>query len=123
VVAIKDLKGAAAGKKDPALYAAASQRWLEMNGRFHQTISDSSNNRFLARQILGVASGYARSVALSSAIGMNSFRLESTVLQHERILKALEEREPAKARRAMIEHILEASEFVIASFSNLNADD
>jgi DNA-binding GntR family transcriptional regulator len=45
------------------------------------------------------------------------------VLQHERILKALEEREPAKARRAMIEHILEASEFVIASFSNLNADD
>jgi DNA-binding GntR family transcriptional regulator len=123
VVAIKDLKGAAAAKNDPALYAAASQRWLEMNGRFHQTISDSSNNRYLARQIQGVASGYARSVALSSAIGMNSFRLESTVLQHERILKALEEREPAKARRAMIEHILEASEFVIAAFSNLNADD
>jgi DNA-binding GntR family transcriptional regulator len=113
----------AATRIDPKWLDEASHRWLEMNRRFHKTIAEASNNRYLARTIEEVTSGYARSVMLSSAIGMNSFRLESTVAQHERILKALEEREPAKARRAMIEHVLEAGEFVIASFANQATDD
>ncbi len=96
----------------------ASHRWLEMNGTFHRTIAESSNSRFLARTIQEVTSGYARSVMLSSAFGMNSFRIETTVMQHERILKALEARESARARRAMIEHVLEAGEFVFTSFAN-----
>jgi DNA-binding GntR family transcriptional regulator len=100
----------------------ASKRWLDMNARFHKAICESSNNRFLARTIQEVSSGYARSVMMASAIGMNSYRIDSTITQHERILKALEEREPAKARRAMTEHIIEGSEFVIASFANLEAD-
>jgi DNA-binding GntR family transcriptional regulator len=59
---------------------------------------------------------------LSSAFGMNSFRIESNIVQHERILKALEDREPARARRAMVDHVLESGEFVIASFANQMAD-
>jgi DNA-binding GntR family transcriptional regulator len=102
-----------------ASFEEASSQWLTMNARFHETICESSNNRFLARTIQDVTSGYARSVMLSSATGMNSHRIETTIAQHERILRALEEREPGKARRAMIEHILEASEFVIAAFANL----
>ena len=100
----------------------ASKRWLDLNAIFHKTICDSSNNRFLARTIQDVTSGYARSVMMASAIGMNSFRIDSTINQHERILKALEEREPAKARRSMTEHIIESSQFVIASFANLEPD-
>lgn len=103
-------------------FEEASKRWLDMNAIFHKAISDSSNNRFLARTIQDVTSGYPRSVMMASAVGMNSYRIDSTITQHERILKALEEREPAKARRAMTEHIIESSEFVIASFANLEAD-
>ena len=70
-----------------------------------------------------VTSGYARSMMLSSALSMNSFRIESNITQHEKILKALEDREPARARRAMVDHILEAGEFVIASFANQPTED
>jgi DNA-binding GntR family transcriptional regulator len=100
----------------------ASRRWLDMNAVFHKTICDSSNNRFLARTILDVTSGYARSVMMASAVGMNSYRIDSTITQHERILKALEDREPTRARRAMTEHIIEGGEFVITSFANLESE-
>ncbi len=100
----------------------ASRRWLDMNAAFHKTICDSSNNRFLARTIQEVTSGYARSVMMASATEMNSYRIDSTITQHEHILRALEEREPVKARRSMTEHIIESSEFVIASFANLEPD-
>jgi len=125
VQAVKELR--AAGSADRSVgssreqergFEKASHRWLEMNGTFHRTIAESSNSRFLARTIQEVTSGYARSVMLSSAFGMNSFRMETTVTQHERILKALEARESARARRAMIEHVLEAGEFVFTSFAN-----
>lgn len=103
-------------------FDSASRRWLDMNALFHKTICESSNNRALARTIQDVTSGYTRSVMMASAIGMNSYRIDATITQHERILKALEEREPAKARRAMTEHIIEGSEFVIASFANLEVE-
>jgi len=102
----------------PKWFEEAAQRWIDVNAKFHKTINDSSNNRFLARTVLDITSGYARSVLQSSALGMNSYRIESNIAQHERILRALEEREPAKARRAMVDHILESGEFVIASFAN-----
>jgi DNA-binding GntR family transcriptional regulator len=117
----------AAGRPGPGVdqgdsFKDASRRWLDMNAAFHKSICDSSNNRFLARTVQDVTSGYARNVMMASAVGMNSYRIDSTITQHERILKALEEREPAKARRAMTEHIIEGSEFVIASFANLASD-
>ena len=124
VQAVKELRGDrdSTSRADPKWFEQAAQRWIDMNAKFHKTINDASNNRYLARTILDVTSGYARSVMLSSAFGMNSFRIESNIVQHERILKALEDREPARARRAMVDHILEAGEFVIASFSNQTPD-
>lgn len=115
----RTLRTEASHSDAPRTFEDTSRMWLDMNARFHKTIMDSSNNRFLVRSISEVTSGYARSVMLSSAYGMNTYRIETTVAQHGKILKALEEREPGKARRAMTEHILEASEFVIASFQNL----
>jgi DNA-binding GntR family transcriptional regulator len=120
VRAVKELRGHrdSSSRTDPKAFAQAAQRWADINSKFHKTINDASNNRFLVRTILDVTSGYARSVMLSSALGMNSFRIEQNIVQHERILKALEDREPARARRAMVDHVLEASEFVIAAFSS-----
>jgi DNA-binding GntR family transcriptional regulator len=123
--AVRELRLAgsmAARGVDGKRFEMASHRWLEMNGTFHRTIAEASNSRVLARTIQDVTSGYARNVMLSSAFGMNSFRMDATVMQHERILKALEEREAAKARKAMTEHVLEAGEFVITSFANHEDD-
>ena len=119
VQAVKELRGDRdSASTDGRAFEQAAQRWADMNAKFHKTINDASNNRFLARTILDVTSGYARSVMVSSALGMNSFRMEQNIVQHERILKALEDREPARARRAMVDHIMEAGEFVIAAFAN-----
>jgi DNA-binding GntR family transcriptional regulator len=119
VQAVKELRGDRdSASTDVRAFEQAAQRWADMNAKFHKTINDASNNRFLARTILDVTSGYARSVMVSSALGMNSFRMEQNIVQHERILKALEDREPARARRAMVDHIMEAGEFVIAAFAN-----
>lgn len=128
VSAVKELRSdrngdTRASRVSPDWFQDASQRWIDMNAKFHKTICESSNNRYLARTIQEVTSGYARSVMLSSALSMNSFRIESNITQHEKILKALEDREPARARRAMVDHILEAGEFVIASFANQPAED
>jgi DNA-binding GntR family transcriptional regulator len=125
VQAVKELRQdrESATRVDPKLFEQAAQRWIDMNAKFHKTINDSSNNRFLTRTILDVTSGYARSVMLKSALGMNSYRIESNIVQHERILKALEDREPARARKAMVEHILESGEFVIASFAQHAPDE
>jgi DNA-binding GntR family transcriptional regulator len=128
VSAVKELRSDRGGdtrasRVSPDWFQEASQRWIDMNAKFHKTICESSNNRYLARTIQEVTSGYARSVMLSSALSMNSFRIESNITQHEKILKALEDREPARARRAMVDHILEAGEFVIASFANQPAED
>jgi DNA-binding GntR family transcriptional regulator len=105
-------------KLEAKAFQLASVRWIETNAMFHKTISESSNNRFLDRTLQDMASGYARTVMLSSALAMNSYRLDENIVQHERILKALEDREPAKARRAMVDHIVESEKFVIASFAD-----
>jgi DNA-binding GntR family transcriptional regulator len=125
VQAVKELRGDrdSTSRADPKWFEQAAQHWIDMNAKFHKTINEASNNRYLARTILDVTSGYARSVLLSSAFGMNSFRIESNIIQHERILKALEEREPARARRAMVDHVLESAEFVIASLANQTPDN
>jgi DNA-binding GntR family transcriptional regulator len=106
-------------KLEAKAFKLASVRWIETNALFHRTISESSNNRFLDRTLQDMASGYARTVMLSSALAMNSYRLDENIVQHERILKSLEDREPAKARRAMVDHIVESEKFVIASFEDV----
>lgn len=130
VQAVKDLRDnrdsvsrAGGAQAEPNWFEHAAQRWIDMNARFHKTIHESCNNRYLGRTILDVTSGYATSVMLSSALGMSSFRIESNIVQHERILKALEAREPARARRAMVDHILQSGELVIASFAHQEPDE
>jgi DNA-binding GntR family transcriptional regulator len=110
-------------KKMHGSYERAAERWIDVNEKFHRTISEASNNRYLAKTIQEMAAGYSRSIMLSSAQDMNSFRTEQNVMQHERILKALEDRDPSGARKAMVDHIVEASEFIIESFANRGSQD
>src|SRR5258708_32082691 len=82
VQAVKELRGDrdSPSGADPKWFEQAAQRWIDMKAKFHKTINDASNNRYLARTILDVTSGYARSVMLSSASGMKASRIRSTVV-------------------------------------------
>jgi len=124
VQAVKELRGDrdSTSRADPKWFEQAAQRWIDMNAKFHRPSMMRRTIDISPAPFWIVTSGYARSVMLSSAFGMNSFRIEQNIVQHERILKALEDREPARARRAMVDHVMEAGEFVIASFSNQMAD-
>jgi len=126
VRAVRSLKvtpGMPSGRKNThnqKKWEKASERWAEVNEIFHKTISDSSNNRYLAKVIQELSSGYARNILISSAKKMSRFRVDANIKWHEKILKALEERDPDSARLAMTQHILEASEIVSALFHEVS---
>lgn len=105
---------------DRSIRAKASAAWIETNAEFHSTIAAASNNRNLERMLRDMRSGYTRAVMSTSAMGMDGFRMDANIRHHETILSALEKRDPARSRKAMIEHILEAGEFVVAWFENQN---
>jgi DNA-binding FadR family transcriptional regulator len=48
--------------------------------------------------------------------------LEENVEQHERILEAIEERDPVEARRRMIEHVRSAGELVALHFEHADSE-
>jgi DNA-binding GntR family transcriptional regulator len=97
---------------------AASAEWIETNALFHSIIHKACNNACLRRVIEDLHLGHTRNIMMSSALGMNRRRMERTISHHEAILEGLESRDPAKARRAMAQHILESGEFVVAWFEN-----
>lgn len=76
--------------------------FLEMNKLFHEVIAEASGNPLLARTIdalLDLLDG--------SSIGVDypSARREGILIAHERVLKAIVEKNPELAREAMQQHI------------------
>ncbi len=100
----------------------ASARWVALNTTFHGAISEASTNAYLARTIHDLSTGYARTLRQSSSDGLSGFRVDANITWHERILSALETRDPPRARAAMTEHIREAGELVGSLFERLATD-
>lgn len=96
----------------PDVLELSAARWVGLNTLFHETVCDASNNEYLAHTVKSLSSTYARTLIQSSTKGLSAFRIDANVSWHEKILGALEAREPSRARRAMTEHIIEAGELV-----------
>lgn len=111
-------EGPPKGKTRDKSRAQAYAAWTAMNVEFHNIIASASNNRNLERLLADMRSGYTGAVMTSSIFAMDISRLESSLRHHGTILAALEKRDPAKARRAMIDHVTEVGEFVVAWFEN-----
>lgn len=92
--------------------------WGTFNVEFHDLIAGASNNRNLQRMLAEMRYSFTGWVMSSSINAMDISRIESHLQQHGIILGALEKRDAAKARRAMIEHVMEAGEFMVAWFEN-----
>jgi DNA-binding GntR family transcriptional regulator len=103
---------------DSAMQAALG--WSDTNADFHRTIMEASGNASLLRILKGVSAGYFQNIILTSAAEMTMHRVTTNIESHSKILSAIEDRDSARARQAMTEHILEGGVFVTAWFERQN---
>jgi DNA-binding GntR family transcriptional regulator len=89
--------------------------WVKANDLFHQAILDASANARLADTIADLHRSFPRNLTWG-ALSRSSRLLEENVEQHQAILDAIERRDPAEARRSMVEHVRSAGELVTLHF-------
>lgn len=94
--------------------------WVKANDLFHQAILDASANARLADTIADLHRSFPRNLTWA-ALSQSSRLLEENVEQHEAILDAIERRDPAEARRSMVEHVRSAGELVTLHFEQASA--
>jgi DNA-binding GntR family transcriptional regulator len=119
VRSVKDLRGQKADSKhSQRSLLKASNAWINTNKEFHALIQEGSNNLRLRRVIDELYVGFISNVMYSSARGMDAHRMQQNIDDHAEILRALEKRDAAAARKAMQAHIWESGRFVIAWLEN-----
>jgi DNA-binding GntR family transcriptional regulator len=89
--------------------------WVRGNDLFHQVIQEASGNEILLRTISELHRMFPRALTWS-ALSESSALLEENVRQHNAILEAIEDRDPAAARERMVEHIYAAGELIAHRF-------
>ena len=89
--------------------------WVRANDLFHQAILEAAGNRRLSDTIADLHRSFPRDLTWA-ALSQSSRLLAENVEQHAQILEAIERRDPAEARRRMIEHIRSAGELVTLNF-------
>jgi DNA-binding GntR family transcriptional regulator len=95
--------------------------WVRANDLFHQAILDAAANGRLSDTIADLHRGLPRNLTWAP-LSRSSRLLEENVEQHERILEAIEERDPVEARRRMIEHVRSAGELVALHFEHADSE-
>jgi DNA-binding GntR family transcriptional regulator len=96
----------------------ASSVWIDTNSQFHALIQEGSNNLRLRHVIDQLYVGFISSVMHASSRGMDSHRTQRNIEHHAEILRALEKRDAALARKTMQAHVLESGQIVIAWLEN-----
>jgi DNA-binding GntR family transcriptional regulator len=91
--------------------------WVRANDLFHQAILDASGNARLSATIAEIHQSFPRGLTWAALSG-SSRLLEENVAQHAAILAAIEEQEPAEARRRMVEHVRGAGELISRHFES-----
>jgi DNA-binding GntR family transcriptional regulator len=89
--------------------------WVRANDLFHQAILDAAGNGRLRATIADLHRSFPRDLTWA-ALSESSRLLAENVEQHEAILRAIEQRDPAEARRRMVEHVRSAGELVTLHF-------
>jgi DNA-binding GntR family transcriptional regulator len=90
---------------------AAHDDWIRGNDLFHVVIQEAAGNDRLRATLGDLHSSFPRDLTWI-VLGESSRLLEENVAQHAAILEAIEARDPARARAAMVEHVRRAGELV-----------
>jgi len=119
VRSVKDLSAQRSSpKRNQRSLLKASNAWIDTNNEFHALIQNASNNLRLRQVIDELYVGFTRNVLYSSARGMDVHRMQQNIQDHEEILRSLEKRDAARARKAMMAHVQDSGRFVIAWLEN-----
>ncbi|MCW2573828.1 MAG: Transcriptional regulator, GntR family [Frankiales bacterium] len=89
------------------------QRWADLDEQFHREIARASGNRRLAEDIFRyrlVHRGF-------NTIRFTADLVPQSLAEHERVLSALDRRDPEAARTAMVTHLREWEAYYVRSFS------
>ena len=100
--AYRQMEAAVVRQMNGAQDAATERSFLDADLRFHQLIMDSSGNRAMAQMLQPMhhALFFTR-----YQLARPQARLERGLPEHLSILQAIEARDPAAARQAMIDHL------------------
>ncbi len=90
-------------------------RWTDANDGFHQGIQDAAGNERLKAVLFDLHLSFPRNLT-GVVLGQSTRLLQENVEQHAGILEAIEARDPAEARRRMVEHVRSAGELVTHRF-------
>ena len=88
-------------------------RWADLDERFHQEIALASGNRRLAKDIFRyrlVHRGF-------NTIRFTADLIPQSLLEHEKVLAALDARDAGEARAAMTTHLREWQAYYVQSFA------
>jgi DNA-binding GntR family transcriptional regulator len=86
--------------------------WIRGNDFFHLAIQEAAGNDRLRVTLADLAGSFPRNLTWI-VLGESSRLLEQNVAQHGAILRAIDKRDPAEARRRMREHVLHACDLVL----------
>lgn len=89
------------------------RRWADLDERFHREVALASGNRRLAEDIFRyrlVHRGF-------NTIRFTADLVPQSLAEHERVLAALDQRDPDAARAAMLTHLREWEAFYVRSFA------
>lgn len=89
--------------------------WAKANNMFHEIVQRAARNEQLRRTIVGLHRSFPRSLT-GTALSRDRRLLEPNIAEHERILRAIEARDGAEARRAMTDHVRRSGELVAMQF-------
>jgi DNA-binding GntR family transcriptional regulator len=93
----------------------ANGEWTRANDLFHGVIQQAAANRRLADIVRDLHRAFPRGLTWA-ALSRSSRLLEQNVEEHHAILEAIEQRNPAAARKTMVAHVLHAGDLVAQHF-------
>jgi GntR family transcriptional regulator, transcriptional repressor for pyruvate dehydrogenase complex len=108
----EDLKEVEESVRQMQILVERPVEYLEQDLRFHMTIARATQNSILLSLVhttRGYLHAWIRELLTDSAKSDSLHRARLSVREHKRILRALQDRDPKAARRAMDAHILSSS--------------
>jgi DNA-binding GntR family transcriptional regulator len=108
--AIQDVIDGNRDGRGPAPWSTESE-WEQANDVFHRVIQDAAGNRQLLAAISFLHQTFPRHLTWA-ALSQSSHQLAANVAEHQRILAAIDDRDPAAARAEMTTHVCSAGELV-----------
>src|SRR5262245_6882312 len=93
--------------------------FTELDAEFHQALAEIAGNQEMIKTIQMQRDKLA--LVLSIILRRNHEWLVTTTTEHERIVAAIEARDPAAAQREIVEHLQRGKEFLISSLAQLEA--